>query len=132
MHRGIAWDGGTNRRPLSQSLAVPHRFIDDHDQWVIEGCYGDLVEAARPFCTKVRFLNPGVEACVAHCRRRPWEPEKFADAHAQQAMLEPLIEWLRAYEARDDEFELRRHRRLFDAFGGPKGECTSVAACDLD
>ncbi len=128
----IAWGSGAERLPLPQSLAALREFIDSHDQWIIEGCYGDLVEAALPFCTELRFLNPGVEACVAHCRRRPWEPDKFPDAQAQQARLAPLIEWLRAYETRDDEFGLRRHRRILDAFGGPKKEYTSVAAYDQD
>lgn len=47
-------------------------------------------------------------------------------------MLGPLIEWLRAYETRDDEFGLRRHRRIFDAISRRKREYASVAAYDLD
>lgn len=79
-----------------------------------------------PHCTELRFLNPGIEACVAHCRRRPWEPEKFASAEEQQAVLPGLIDWVREYESRDDEYGLKRHRRIFAGFGGPKREYTSV------
>ncbi len=45
----IAWGSGAERLPLPQSLAALREFIDSHDQWIIEGCYGDLVEAALPF-----------------------------------------------------------------------------------
>lgn len=38
-----------------------------------------------------------------------------------------LIDWVREYETRDDEFSLREHRRLFDTHDGPKTEYTSNA-----
>lgn len=124
----IAWDEGTARRPIEDSLADLYRFMGMHDQWVMEGCYGDLVEAALPRCTELRFLNPGVAVCVAHCRSRPWEPDKFPSPQAQQAMLESLIEWVLRYETRDDEYGLSCHRRIFDAFAGRKREFTSLAS----
>ena len=127
----IAWREGPERRPLAASLEDLNRFIEANDRWVIEGCYSDLVEASLPFCTELRFLNPGVEACVEHCLRRPWEPEKFPTPEAQRAMLDTLIAWVREYETRDDEYGLRRHRRLFDRFTGPKKEYTSVALYDF-
>jgi hypothetical protein len=96
--------------------------MSTNPQWVIEGCYGDVVAAAAPHCTELRFLNPGVEACVANCRRRPWEPSKFPTQEAQDAMLAALIDWVRQYEVRDDEYGLARHRAVFDAFVGIKRE----------
>ena len=36
-----------------------------HVEWVIEGCYGDLIEAAAARCTELRFLNPGADVCIA-------------------------------------------------------------------
>jgi adenylate kinase family enzyme len=70
----IAWDQGTTRKPLAESLKLLYEFFDTKDQWVIEGCYGDIIEAVLPHCTELRFLNPGIETCLAHCNRRPWEP----------------------------------------------------------
>src|SRR5205823_3037085 len=70
----IAWDPGPQRKPLHESLELLNDFLKTNDQWVIEGCYSDLVEAALGQCTELRFLNPGIEVCVAHCHRRPWEP----------------------------------------------------------
>ncbi|HVD94674.1 MAG TPA: shikimate kinase [Candidatus Limnocylindria bacterium] len=124
----IAWDEGAKRKPLDASLRQLHAFIQTHDRWIIEGCYSDLVEAALPYCSELRFLNPGIEACVAHCNRRPWEPEKFPSAAEQEAMLHRLIQWVKDYESRDDEYSLKRHRRVFDNYTGPKREYTSVAS----
>ncbi len=122
----IAWNEGIKRKPLEESLRLLHEFIQTHEQWIIEGCYGDLVEAALPYCSELRFLNPGVEACINHCKRRPWEPTKFASAQEQQAMLDRLLEWVREYDVREDEYGLRRHRQIFDRFTGVKREYVSV------
>lgn len=124
----IAWNDGPARKPLSESLEQLDEFITGSDEWIIEGCYGDLIEAALPHCTELRFLNPGVDVCVEHCKRRPWEPEKFPTPEAQDAMLARLIEWVREYDTRDDEYGQRRHREMYDRFGGPKREYTSVAS----
>jgi adenylate kinase family enzyme len=124
----IAWNEGPERKPLEASLRELLRFIENNDQWIIEGCYSDLVEAALPYCTELRFLNPGIEACVAHCNRRPWEPEKFSSAAEQNAMLDQLIQWVREYDSRDDEYGLKRHRQIFDSFPGRKCEYNSVAS----
>jgi adenylate kinase family enzyme len=124
----IAWDEGPKRKPLERSLTLLRQFIRGKDQWIIEGCYGDLVEAALPHCTELRFLNPGVETCVAHCNRRPWEPSKFSSAEEQNGMLTQLIQWVKDYETRDDEYGLKRHRRIFDGFSGRKREYTSTAS----
>ena len=122
----ITWDPTALmvRRPFAESVAALADFIAAHPSWVIEGCYGDLIERAVPHCSDLRFLNPGVEACVAHCRNRPWEPAKYASREAQDALLDHLIAWVRQYETREDEFSLARHRAIFDGFGGNKREYT--------
>jgi len=122
----IAWDEGPKRKPIEISLSMLSDFIQSNKKWIIEGCYGDLIEAALPHCTELRFLNPGVEVCVAHCHRRPWEPEKFSTPEDQAAMLAQLVQWVRNYETRDDEYGLKRHRQVFDRFKGPKHEYSSV------
>src|SRR5262249_36712036 len=59
----IAWDESPKRKPLEVSLRMLKDFIQCNDQWIIEGCYSDLIEAALPYCTELRFLNPRVEVC---------------------------------------------------------------------
>jgi hypothetical protein len=93
-------------------------FIKSNEEWVSEGCNSDLIEAALPCCTELRFLNPGVEICVTHCYRRPWGSEKFSSPENQAAMLTMLVQRVRDYETRDDEYSLKRHRQIFERFDG--------------
>jgi hypothetical protein len=48
----IAWNPGPRRKPLDESVALMQRFVDENPEWIIEGCYGDLVEAALPYCKR--------------------------------------------------------------------------------
>lgn len=122
----IAWAEGAERRPLEESVQALRKFLDDHEHWIIEGCYSDLVEAALPFCDELRFLNPGIEVCVGHCQKRPWELEKFPTEKEQKEMLANLVAWVREYETRSDEYGLQRHRMLFERFSGKKKEYKSI------
>jgi adenylate kinase family enzyme len=121
----IAWEKEVTRRALEDCATLIREFIRNHDDWILEGCYADLIEIALPFCDELVFLNPGIEACLRQARTRDWEPEKFRDKHAQDAMLETLLEWIQTYETRTDEFGLSRHRALFDGFASKKREFTS-------
>lgn len=60
--------------------------------------------------------------CIAHCRSRPWEPEKFSSRQEQDENLENLLQWVRAYETRTDEYGFARHRELYESFQGKKRE----------
>jgi hypothetical protein len=37
-------------------------------------------------------------------------------------MLDFLLDWVREYPMRSDEYSLARHREIFDRFPGPKQE----------
>jgi adenylate kinase family enzyme len=123
----IAWEAGRPavRSAPGESGRKLQDFIDASDGWVIEGCYSDLLGLAAPHSTEMVFLNPGVDACIDNCTRRPWEPHKYSSPEAQDANLAMLVAWVRDYETRDDEFSLAAHRRLFDGHGGPKIEVRS-------
>lgn len=129
----IVWEPGqiaVQRQPeaIVSSLSA---FLAGNHRWVIEGCYGDLMEAASSHCTELVFLNPGLETCLAHNRNRPWEPHKYASKEAQDAMLDNLQAWVAGYYERQDPWSYHAHRRIFDAFTGPKSERlagTSVSA----
>jgi adenylate kinase family enzyme len=55
----LAWDSPGGRRSLTESASTIRDFIHEHSEWVIEGCYGDLLEQVLPYASEVRFLNPG-------------------------------------------------------------------------
>lgn len=122
----IAWDDGPVRKPIEESHRLLTAFLDSHAEWVIEGCYADLLAPALPRCDELLFLNPGVEVCVVQSRSRPWEPGKFVSPAAQDAMLEPLIEWIRRYDSRADAYGHMAHREVFEGFSGRKRELTSL------
>lgn len=118
----LAFSGSAERRPLQDSVADAIGFIESTDSWIVEGCYSDILEPILPYADKLIFLNPGVEQCVEHCKARPWEPEKFASQEEQDANLNNLINWVREYETRDDEYGLKRHHKIFDSFDMAKIE----------
>jgi adenylate kinase family enzyme len=71
----VAFQDGTERHPLQDSIEDVKRWIADNESWIIEGCYAEIIEPLLESCDELIFLNPGVDVCIAHCRSRPWEPE---------------------------------------------------------
>jgi adenylate kinase family enzyme len=122
----IAWktDQPGIRAAFEDSKRDLLEFIERSD-WVIEGCYTYLLKEAIAYCTEIIFLNPGVETCIENCKARPWEPHKYPNPEAQDKNLQMLIEWVKEYETRDDEFSLQKHRQLFDSYVGKKIEYNS-------
>ena len=119
----IAWEAEwEKRKPLEASVAELIQFVESHDKWIIEGCYGHLIEAALPYCTELRFINPGIEACVANCRKRQADWEQHGRPEDNRGSIGELLEWVREYDQRNDEFSLARHRAIFDCFRGKKTE----------
>jgi adenylate kinase family enzyme len=120
----IVWEPGQVAvlRPRPDIQASLETFLDANPDWVIEGCYGELVEAAASRATELVFLNPGLDACLANNTRRPWEPHKYASPEAQNSMLANLQEWVTGYYERDDQWSYAAHRRIFDLHQGRKVE----------
>ena len=84
------------------------------------------MQAASGHCSRLVFLNPGREACLANNLRRPWEPHKYASKEAQDAMLVNLQDWVAGYYHRADAWSYAEHRRIFDMHAGPKVEHVSA------
>ena len=126
----IVWEPGkiAVQRPAHAIEASLAAFVSEHPSWVVEGCYGELVLAASAHCTELVFLNPGLETCLEHNRKRPWEPHKYASKAAQDQMLENLQAWVADYYARQDQWSYHAHRRIFDSFPGCKSERLSSGA----
>jgi adenylate kinase family enzyme len=124
----IVWEPGQIAVPRDpQAIAASlYAFLAAEPRWVIEGCYGELVESAAPHCTELIFLNPGRDACLANNRRRPWEPHKYASIEQQDAMLATLQAWVAEYYTRDDAWSYAAHRRIFAAHDGAKSEHTTA------
>lgn len=123
----LAWDNTAppQRKSLDESICQIREFIDSSESWVVEGCYADLLEQLLPLCDELIFMNLPLAECIANAKARPWEPHKYESKAAQDANLEMLIEWIKQYDQRTDEFSYSAHRRLFDDFTGQKREINS-------
>ncbi len=108
------------RQPIDTSFTQMNDFIQQHPCWVIEGCYGDLIELALPYCNEIYFMNLPIEACIENAKARPWEPHKYASKAEQDDNLGMLIDWIAQYEARQDTFSLKQHMAIFNEFRGTK------------
>jgi RimJ/RimL family protein N-acetyltransferase len=117
-------------RPDVEIVEALVTFVQANPLWIIEGCYGKWMEHLLPQCTEMIFCNPPEEVCLANCRARPWEPNKFKTREEQDRWLPALLDWVRAYYTRDDDLSLAAHRRLFDAFEGAKREIVAMDAAD--
>ena len=117
----LAWkEGPSERRELELSKIGINRFLGEYESWVIEGCYADLLQIVALSATKLIFLNPEIEVCVKNCRSRPWEQHKYNSFEEQNENLSMLIDWVRQYEMRGDEFSFSSHQALYDNFDGEK------------
>lgn len=124
----IAWEPDSPAVPRPNALAEADvaRFCAAHPRWVVEGCYGNLIERALPFEPLLVFLNPGPEPCAAHCRSRPWEPHKYRSKEEQDAHLPFLLTWVAEYSTREGPTSLGAHRALFERYPGRKVELLRV------
>jgi adenylate kinase family enzyme len=129
----IVWepDQVAVERPDRLVFADLAQFCRESDDWVIDGCYGDLVEAVLPNSPLLIFLEPGQDVCVANCRARPWEPHKYRSKAEQDAHLEHLLGWVRSYYDLDGSMSLAGHRAVFDAYAGPKRLVTRLEELEV-
>lgn len=124
----LAWlpDMPPRRRAVSDSAIAIREFTAVRQNWVIEGCYADLLQLLAEEATDMVYLRPGEEECVANARKRPFEPEKYSSEEAQNGNLAMLIDWINDYPNRQDSCSLSAHENLFDSFGGGKHLISSL------
>lgn len=108
------------RKPIEQSWEEIKRFISVNENWVIEGCYTDLIELVEDSVTEIIFMNLPVDVCISNARNRPWEPHKYESKESQDQNLEMLIDWIRQYTERDDTFSKIAHQAFYDQYSGRK------------
>ncbi len=128
----VAWEPGQSAVPRKEKLACAEvlGFCRSNPHWILEGCYANLIEVALEFTPKLVFLNPGLEACLANCRCRPWEPHKYASKEEQDHNLQFLLSWVADYYTRTGPLSLEAHRICFQAYAGPKRELQSLPGID--
>ena len=115
----IAWKPvhPPERMSISESSISINDFLNANDNWVVEGCYSDLLELVTPSADEVIFLNLPISSCITNAKSRPWEPHKYESKKAQDANLDMLIDWISQYNSRADTFSKAAHEKLFEKFG---------------
>lgn len=118
----IAWEKGTppTRLSIEQSKTILLEFDKANKSWVIEGCYGDLVQCVVPYANEMIFLDLPVETCINNARSRLWEAHKYDSQAEQDRNLDMLIQWIAAYPERTGPCSRSAHRALFNNFKGKK------------
>ncbi|WP_439135456.1 shikimate kinase [Pseudomaricurvus sp.] len=122
----LAWlpSNPPERRPIDLAFEQIKAFINDNNEWVVEGCYADLLELVKPFANEAIFMNLPVQLCQQNARNRPWEPHKYPSKKEQDGKLPMLLDWIAGYMERDDALSYRAHSVLFQGFQGKKTELT--------
>lgn len=118
----LAWQqtNPPTRTPLAESSLAIEQFINQHDSWVIEGCYTDLLAIAEAASSEMIFMNLSIDECISNAKKRPWEPHKYDSKAAQDANLTMLIEWISQYETREDTFSKAAHEEFYQNYTGAK------------
>ena len=118
----LAWLPTTppKRAPLQESKKNIETFTSTNESWVIEGCYTDLMEIVSPLANEIIFLNLEIDQCIENAKARPWEVHKYETKKAQDENLNMLVNWIKEYSERDDEFSFNSHMRFFDEFKDKK------------
>ncbi|MGX5200423.1 shikimate kinase [Aliikangiella sp. IMCC44632] len=119
---GLAWKPSTppERKPIDESWKEIDDFISANNNWVIEGCYTDLLDLVKNRATEIIFMNLSVEACQLNARARPWEPHKYPSKQAQDDNLEMLVDWIGQYDDRTDTFSYSAHLDFYESYSGKK------------
>ncbi|MFT4939692.1 MAG: adenylate kinase family enzyme [Paraglaciecola sp.] len=122
----LAWlpTSPPERKTIPESKAEIEQFIKTNKDWVIEGCYADLLAIILTYSTEIIFMDLPIEDCVENAKNRPWEPHKYVSKDAQDDNLAMLIEWVMQYNKRRDTFSQNAHRAIFDGYKGKKSRLT--------
>ena len=112
----IAWKPvqPPERMPISESYVLISEFLSANEEWLVEGCYSDLLELVIAEADEVIFLNLPISMCITNAKNRPWEPHKYQSKEAQDANLNMLIDWISNYSSRNDTFSKAAHDKLYD------------------
>lgn len=124
----IVWEPARIAVPRDIDLALSdlHDFCQAQEDWIVEGCYGNLIEASLIYEPELVFLNPGLDQCQSNCRARPWEKHKYATRAEQESKLDFLLQWVADYYSRDGDMSLTGHEELFERYCGPKRVVTEL------
>ena len=75
------------------------------------------MKAESAHCSKLVFLNPGLQTCLANNLKRPWESNNYALTELQNSMHATLQPCIAGDYTWEDAWSYKVHRRNFKVFG---------------
>ncbi|WP_189379556.1 AAA family ATPase [Thalassotalea profundi] len=128
----LAWQKTSppTRMSIAESAALIEQFTKLNTEWVIEGCYSDLLALVKGKSSEIIFLNLPIDMCISNARKRPWEPHKYPSKAAQDDNLDMLVEWIAQYEVRSDTFSKTAHQSFYDEYEGIKTMYCDNSRCN--
>lgn len=126
----VYWESGkiAEQRAMKEIKSDIEAFISIDNNWVIEGCYSELIRGIMDQLDILIFMNPGVDKCIENSLKRPWEPEKYKSKEEQNSKLDYLVDWIKGYYTRNEGICLKADQALFDDFQGIKVEVVKIAS----
>lgn len=123
----LAWKDTVppERLSIEKSHDKIKEFLSKNNEWVIEGCYSDLINLVTDIATEVVFLDLPIDECVENAKNRPWEPHKYKSKEDQDRNLSFLIDWIRDFENRSDVFSKKSQEKIYNDFQGRKSRLLS-------
>lgn len=88
----IYWEPGQVgiERKTSDREADLRRFCADHDHWVIEGCYADLVETSFPWRPRASFAAPRIRGLCSTLSRQTTRGSQVSHKGGAKSEIELL------------------------------------------
>jgi adenylate kinase family enzyme len=128
---GLFWEpGGFDRKRSKETVYAEIATLATGQCWIVEGVFGELVQAFLPNADLLIWLNLDWATCRQSLLQRGSESSKQLDRQAAETNFTKLIEWAAAYWQRDDARSYQGHQALFTQFGGDKHSFTTRSEVD--
>lgn len=123
----LAWQQTTpvTRKPIEESFGLIDKFVQSNSDWIIEGCYTDLLTLVSDKSTEIIFLDIPINTCINNANNRPWESHKYSSKQVQDDNLPMLVNWISDYANRVDTFSYSAHKNFFNQYCGIKTKVVS-------
>lgn len=117
----IGWKEGWVQRDRAETSALAHRFLDEHDAWVVDGNWR-FADGGRRFdeADRILFLAFSRWRCLARALRRYFEyrgrtREDMAPGCPEKFDWE-FFRWV-VFDGRSSDMR-KRYRKILDAYSG--------------
>jgi adenylate kinase family enzyme len=115
------WEpGGFNKKRPIEIVRQEISAFSKHDNWIMEGVFGDLAAIALENSTAFIFLDKSWEECESALLSRGFNNSGTEDSLNAEKNFNELIAWASLYWNRNNSCSQKRHLQIFSDFQGSK------------